>query len=61
MSTAEPPKRGGIARVLQPAGLPQSEIEARELREDADEVGATPPSSRVAAAAASAWRVRYVR
>ncbi|GAB2929755.1 MULTISPECIES: OB-fold nucleic acid binding domain-containing protein [unclassified Nonomuraea] len=42
MGTAEPPKRGGLRGFFSRLASPQSEIEARELREDADEVGATP-------------------
>ncbi|TMR18346.1 DNA-binding protein [Nonomuraea turkmeniaca] len=45
MSTAEPPKRGGLRGFLSRLASPQSEIEAQELREDADEVGATPIAS----------------
>ncbi|MEV4836283.1 OB-fold nucleic acid binding domain-containing protein [Nonomuraea sp. NPDC049486] len=42
MSTAEPPKRGGLRGLLSRLTSSQSEIEAQELREDADEAGATP-------------------
>ncbi len=42
MSTAEPAKRGGLRGFFARLASPQSEIEAQELREDADEVGATP-------------------
>ncbi|MER7501786.1 OB-fold nucleic acid binding domain-containing protein [Nonomuraea pusilla] len=45
MSTAEPPKRGGLRGFFRRLATTQSEIEAQELREDADEVGATPIAS----------------
>ncbi|NBE93752.1 DNA-binding protein [Nonomuraea sp. KC401] len=45
MSTAEPRKRRGLRGFLTRLASSQSEIEAQELREDADEVGATPIAS----------------
>ncbi|MEO3794100.1 OB-fold nucleic acid binding domain-containing protein [Nonomuraea sp. B10E15] len=45
MSTAEPQKRRGLRGFLSRLASSQSEIEAQELREDADEVGATPIAS----------------
>lgn len=45
MSTAEPSKRGGLRAFFSRLASSQSEIEAQELREGADEVGATPIAS----------------
>ena len=45
MSTAEPPKRGGLRGFFSRLASSQSEIEAQELREGADEAGATPIAS----------------
>lgn len=41
-STSEPHKRGGLRGFFSRLTSPQSEIEAQELREDADQAGATP-------------------
>jgi hypothetical protein len=45
MSTAEPAKRGGLRGFFSRLASSQSEIEAQELREGADEAGATPIAS----------------
>lgn len=42
MSTAESPRRGGLRGLISRLTSSQSEIEAEELRQDADEAGATP-------------------
>ncbi|MFE3452119.1 OB-fold nucleic acid binding domain-containing protein [Nonomuraea sp. NPDC059194] len=41
-STAEPPKRGGLRGFFSRLASTQAELEAEELREDADQAGATP-------------------
>ncbi|MEU4578444.1 MULTISPECIES: OB-fold nucleic acid binding domain-containing protein [Nonomuraea] len=45
MSTAEPPKRGGLRAFFSRLATSRSELEAQELREGADEAGATPIAS----------------
>jgi hypothetical protein len=45
MSTAEPPKRGGLRSFFNRLATSRSELEAQELRENADEAGATPIAS----------------
>ncbi|GGO70860.1 OB-fold nucleic acid binding domain-containing protein [Nonomuraea cavernae] len=42
MSTAPPPRRGGLRGFFSRLASPQSEIEAQELRKDAEQTGATP-------------------
>lgn len=45
MTTAEPPKRGGLRGFFSRLASPQSEIEAQELRADVEQSGATPIAS----------------